>query len=529
MSNKPKFDPSKPFEVIDQKPTKPKFDPSKPFETIEAKPKYEGKSENIGFGSYVGEQIPIAGPLVAKAGIGARALFETVLPMKGQENESVRQKYARLLAEHQGDIEAYEKENPVRSLVGTVLGGAAIPIPGAGMKGLAGAATRIGAGAAIEGADVNVRGGDTTGAAMTAGGVGAGVEALGGFLGKARKVIPGLRRFSEERALKAVTGNYKKQVEEITRKNPEFVGENIENFGKTVLNADEAGPAIVGFARSTPDKIRQAATKKKEYFGQQIGEIRDTIDELVPQNVSTEDIIKQMRAYRASILSSPKNMPLKKRLKAEEKYIADLGDNISLKMAQRLKDDFQWKMTDPTKANLGQDATNKMYNIISKAMEEATDSGVEQLGKSLAKERELVSKYRDAKEKYRAYKLAEQASGNLEMNQLKNRIISPSDYAVGIGGAVGGGVYEGPEGIAKGALLGLGHKIARERGSAISAAATKRIADFLEKNTGKLGKFADILEKAKASGRANLAITHGWLLENNPEYRKLVTDVAGQQ
>lgn len=79
---------------------------------------------------------------------------------------------------------------------------------------------------------------------------------------------------------------------------------------------------------------------------------------------------------------------------------------------------------------------------------------------------------------YRRLTIATKGLEDRVAADARNRVISPSDYGVGIGAGVAGLVSGNPLAIAGGLASSIGHKIVRERGNATAAVVLDRIADM---------------------------------------------------
>lgn len=109
--------------------------------------------------------------------------------------------------------------------------------------------------------------------------------ALRGAENLAPKVAKYLGNIAEERAAKASIGggqiNMLRKAAKASPKgalNPAAVGDEIRNYGRTLLNADEAGPSVIS-RFSTPQDIGQAAEGKRQFFGNKIGQVAEEVDE----------------------------------------------------------------------------------------------------------------------------------------------------------------------------------------------------------------------------------------------------------
>ena len=133
MSNKPKFDPRKPFDVVDER---PKFNPDKPFEVLDEGSTAGDFVTGLEAGALLG-----ARPFVAGVGGGAGAAFETLV-RTGEASKALsagKEAFSQAKREAQEQERLASKRSPLASLGGQVAGSIAT-LPLVAAKGIAGAA-----------------------------------------------------------------------------------------------------------------------------------------------------------------------------------------------------------------------------------------------------------------------------------------------------------------------------------------------------------------------------------------------------
>jgi hypothetical protein len=93
----------------------------------------------------------------------------------------------------------------------------------------------------------------------------------------------------------------------------------------------------------------------------------------------------------------------------------------------------------------------------------------------------------------------------------------------GLAAAVAGG---GPSisSMLVAAVAGGANKIARERGSAFAARAAGSIADMVDSAPDKFSKWLPTLQQAAKRGAEGLSVSHHLLMNNDPEYRRMVEE-----
>lgn len=95
---------------------------------------------------------------------------------------------------------------------------------------------------------------------------------------------------------------------------------------------------------------------------------------------------------------------------------------------------------------------------------------------------EMAGSYPQARRDYQVSDFTERMAHDDELRDASNRLLSPTDYGAGIGGASAGGAAGGGSGAIAGAALAvLGNRAIRGREHAISAAVAERGADALRR------------------------------------------------
>lgn len=521
--SKPPFDPSKPYTVVDEKPA---FDPSKPYEpVVEEKP-------SVGTSVLTG----------VNQGLSAGFFDEMIgtLRAAGDKLKGSKEPFGDLYAKHRDEVRAWSNQaksaNPMSYMAGDVAGNlATLALPGvkalapaakAGMAANVGKAALLGGVVGAGQSEAPLVSSDfvkdvATGA--TVGGVTQGV--LGGVAKGASMLSPAnLKNMAAERAVKVGTGQQVRAIRDMAKTGKLGVA------GSDLLAADEAGAPVVKWFTRTEDlvsrdlsgKLTGPAVDKKRFFGEKIEEVAKQIDELVPKAVSGDNIADGILSYTKNIPATPGNKTILKRLAAEAEYFRGKGD-IGFGQAQKLKNAYKFKVTDPTTQHLGQDATNAVKGAIGSEMDAAAQRAKGQIGDSLAQARDLIDKYERFKSKYGSFAAITKAAENRVEGNLSNRFISPSDYFMGGVGGVGSTFVTGEpfSGAVIGAAGALLNKVARERGSAFVARGAYAAASLLEKNPKALGQFGQQLSSAAQGGAGALLMAHIALM-HDPKYRRLI-------
>lgn len=373
------------------------------------------------------------------------------------------------------------------------------------------------------------------------GGVGAGKGA--GLLGKealagmSPKVAEYLMEKASERAVKAGTGQSVKAMRKIARVSPNGAGDinaaigRLQNAGRSMLTADEAGAPIVGWFDSTPNIATKAADKQK-FFGKQIGDVGSTVDELMGGSykpVIGPEVASEVEAYANKIPKAGEGAAVKGRLESEVENLKDLG-GMSFKEAQNLKQQYPFKPQAADALISSQDATNKIRGVITDKMDNAVQ--MSKLTPGVTPEQvDVLNKYGLAKDKYGIYKDISDAGTDRSLGNLSNRFVSPSDYAAGAIGSLASaakGENASMSGL-KGFVFGLANKVARERGSSFSANALKNLSQGIEAAGPAIAKWEPALKAGAILGGESLLVRHNLLMQSDPEYRQIMTQSMGGQ
>jgi hypothetical protein len=324
------------------------------------------------------------------------------------------------------------------------------------------------------------------------------------------------RKFAEQRAVKATTGESISALRKLTKTTLQDAGD-IEKAERAIsrVGSDVLDEGSIK-ALSTVEDIAPRLSESRKKYGAMIGEVGAQVDKINPKSVDAKKIADKITDFANSIPGTSAGKRLQEKLIDEAANFETLG-KMSFEDAQKFKNQFKFKPQDADALISNQDATNSIKRIISKEMDDA----VEKVGG-----KELAEKYATAKSKYDAFKSSSSAATDRVQKNLSNRFISPSDYGVGIGtGFLSSVGSEGSEeskikNIAIGALGAMGHKFLRTRGSSLSAVTANSISNTLKKSPDFVKKYGEVIAGAASKGPVVLNSTHRYLMQNNPDYKK---------
>lgn len=333
-----------------------------------------------------------------------------------------------------------------------------------------------------------------------------------------------------------------------------------QRMGGVLEAADKAGaaPDYAKFGQRLGDFLKDLNPAERKIIGGKVDEAFEFINEMSKT--------KSLKKGGFGALND-----LKSTLQADINYKADSGELLRLRKALvgTLKDeiDAQFESTMGAKAGKEWQAAKKSFGLLARAddaLGRASSTGVDamraladELGVSSPKfqaasrAEQLLSHASDAVSTKAAKgadaiaRIAENGGakdttlrGFLDLGhaqellkrgadrELGNRWLSPTDYLAGLGQAVMTG---NPLGALSGLATSLGHKVLRERGSAIAGKLADKIAHSpslmaiaqgFSKNSARLANLpaASAIRAAAAKGPAAMLAAHMVLARTSPEY-----------
>lgn len=541
--NKPKFDPSKPFQALD----KPKFDPSKPFDVAsepEASKIDQGTSTAIGLGQ--GLSFGMLDELGSASKYPMGALKEIVNKFGADFTDEDVKKYIARRDELRAADQMASKANPGSYTTGNVAGGIASSfapglnvVKGASLANMAGKASIQGGLAGLGASDQESLSGIAKDVSKGAA-IGAGTTAA---IGGASKMIadfnaknPNATTAMKDKFNKAVAKIYSKtsgaDEEAILRQiqNPAAqraaeeegfsyaVGskakEGIESLGRDLSNnvAEARDTLVEKFgdkAMTGLEDIEQGATKflsrnapSKAGFSGLKEKDREALIEITGnlKNATADDLVK----FRNFVDSKVAHLydrpdaatPFERQLMKMRGQADDLLDKFSPEL-NKANTDFSNYMGNKKVLGLNNDAT----------IETITDnlySGANKTAKKAAAEAIVPANLIEDMKTIAANKSFEAAKRPGGSNYLKRAALP---LATGFTSEL----FTNPN-IVKFGARGLGEL-------------EQKIGNVLTKNPEAFGKFSKVLSDAARRGGNALALTHYVLSQKNPEYQGLIKNM----
>ncbi len=333
-----------------------------------------------------------------------------------------------------------------------------------------------------------------------------------------------MERMAANRGVKAATGHSIQSVRKFAKAPASGaidIGraqDNLLRAGHGLINADEAGPPVIGWMSKSAD-AGPAVEAKRQFYGDKIAEVGSTLDQNVPGGaVSGKNIAQRMLDYAAKIPETERGKGLQERILAEARNFEQKG-NMPFSEAQKYKNDFKYKHGVSDALISDQDSTNAMNRMISDEMEAAVDAHKQTLNP------ETLSQYKDYKDRYGLYRTASEAINNEQLKSLSRNIASPSSKAAGLAGVVTTAAMSHDP--LKAAAMGIGSAVANEivmkRGSAFAARTANAVARTLQGAPQAFAKWMPALQKAAQGGTTSLSVAHHLLMRSDPDYYNLMT------
>lgn len=445
--------------------------------------------------------------------------------------DRVRAEQEQAKAQHGG---AYMAGDIAGGVAGSVAGNILLPGGGAFARGAA-----EGAIGGLGNSEADLLHGDVAGAARdaavgglvgtAASGVGAGLGWVGGkILGKTPGVLEGL---AQGRAVKAATGQNKRALSKMVE-----AGElgldtgTVERVGSDLL--DEG---VVSAGASSRD-ILQRAAERKEAWGKTIGETLDYLDNATPEGMALDVGRLADEMEQALVVPGLTGTPGKRQTAARlAEYIQTLREQPNSLSAldafkRALDEDINYAKVDMPAAS---QALLRMRSMLNRAIEGKADEVAAAIG-----DPEIAQLFKEAKAVFSSMAIGERVAKNQVSAQASNRLVAPSDYAAGIGGAVLNAASGGAAlpAMAAGAGMAAAHKVVRTRGNQVAAAALRGLSGnallrgVAEKAPELLGKFSGPIAAAIARGAqgddAALSAVDYVLQQRDPEYRAMKEALA---
>jgi hypothetical protein len=344
-----------------------------------------------------------------------------------------------------------------------------------------------------------------------------------------------LKELAATKAFKAAAGNRARAWDE--------AGDRVVDRGRELLDS-----GVVTFGAS-PREIAERAGIQAKKAGSDIGEMLGKLDTEAggKAGVDGKAIAAKIRAF-ADKIDSPETEAAVAKLRGQADRYEAMGI-MPLKEAQRLKNTYRYNWND---SSIGQESTNTLKGIVGDELEQgvgraagvrmaeapaAADQFAEVLntsgGRPVARPGSAVLREAQAvpesalspEEQVKVYKALKSkygtmtaAAGDAEIaaNRLdKNQTIGLKDVAT---------AAAFPGHATTKAAVAVGSSFLRNRGNSMAAVGLDKIGDVLAKTPEAFGRFAAPLQAAATRGGNALAVTHYMLMQQEPEYQKLLNN-----
>lgn len=429
--------------------------------------------------------------------------------------------------------EAYMAGEIGGGVLGSVAGNILLPGGGAIARGAAEGAV---AGLGSSEADL-LKGKYGQAAADTAFGAGIGGVAggIGGAIasrlpGAARATQEGLESAAQGRAVKAATGQNKREISKMIA--AEMRGSDVGTVER--VGSDLLDQGVVTAGTNADDMLQRAVARRAE-FAQMIDDSLDELDTLAQRPLNVGAIADDLESSLvAPLLNGTRGQrQVAARMAEEIQALRDQGP-IGLRALEAFKRglddaiDYAAEIKDPA-----QKALLRMRTILNETIEAEAEAISRATGSDAA------AQYLNAKAVTGSMSIGERVARNQAVSQASNRLIAPSDYGMGAVGAVVSGIASGgsiPAAAATGMAIAGAHKLARQRGNQVAAAALRGLSGnallkkVAEASPELLGDFAGPISAAIARGAggddAALSAVDYVLQQTSSEYRAMKEALA---
>lgn len=376
-------------------------------------------------------------------------------------------------------LKSQQEERPGLSLASSLAGGVVGGAPLAALAAPATALGRIGQAAKVGGAigllskPEDIKGQESglqLKERLTGGLVGAGAGALGqGILEAPAKIASKLKGAAETQAFKAL-GPYTREARKEMSKG------RVQEIGRELLD-----DGIIGRVPKSYGTIAERASKRAGEAGEALGSTIKTLSaEAEKAGIKGVDKTGVALAVAKDMINPDETIPgvaqqNKAIWQALNTFVGkENTENLSLQAGENLKKligkEIKWDRLPGADIPLMEQVNRSLYFKMREAAESVATSIEDQLPGA------TKGLFKSQKTKYGLLETASDIAGKREAKEMANRMISPSDYAAGIGGLILGGSFgqtpeEKLQNAAIGAMLGGGNKFLRQYGNQLTAKA----------------------------------------------------------
>ncbi len=261
-------------------------------------------------------------------------------------------------------------------------------------------------------------------------------------------------------------------------KNLDAAEENMKRMAADVLGAKLDDGTKVFTAGSKADDLAERVARARDEAGTKLGALRKqvsdaTVDTAAIRQRIDDEVLAPIRASDVPDIA--------RKAKKVERALASLdGGAQPLERLTKLRQDLDSviypKATGPGLPPLAPAHAAELQQaraILEDSIEEATETVI------AARAPELSGQYGTLKQQFRSFKQAASIAEKAKLQDLGNRVVSPTDYltgGIGAVGAIAGGGVGALGAMATGAVSSAAHKFVRERASSTLAVIADRVA-----------------------------------------------------
>jgi hypothetical protein len=326
---------------------------------------------------------------------------------------------------------------------------------------------------------------------------GAAGGAAGYGLGKAVSAVVnpgqyqnGIRNFAEDQAVNA-TGATGKQASKFS-----------DDAGRELLDR-----GIVGFGNNASN----IADKAESALNQSRGQITNSISALDNEgaNLSRDDLVSKLQAQIDQLKTDPSQNQVVKSLENIRDSVTQGPENVSLQAGETTKRGFQdlSNYNDPSATRANKIAADTYRTSVEDAATEANP--------------ELANTFKEGKDTYGLIAPIREAAEKRASTLNQSPIGGLGDLTA----AGAGFIKAGPVGAV---IAPIAKRLVAPRLSSSLAVGADKVADLVAQTPQVFGKWAPALQEAAQRGTQSLAVTHYLLQQNDPDFRKHVQSLYGE-
>lgn len=339
--------------------------------------------------------------------------------------------------------------------------------------------------------------------------------------------------YAAERGIKSAMGHDKAKILAAARTKRGQVRPRDIDFlheqGRMLYEPDPnfGGEKAIGWFDKSEDLARKAEERRR-FYGEKIGEVGPIVDRLAPDTMAPQVLADEIGQLKDKQSIYGRGPAVASRLSEEEEAFRHrmrgnrLGPPAPLKfkeMQDLQKEAFPFTLGSGDVLRGEKDVNTALNRLVNNRLDVGAETALRR--GPTPQESQVLKDYPGNQRKYGLYKDIAGAGAEQDLAAVARRQVSPSTYITGVGTmAAGGGPMAIPAMVA--------HQIALTRGAAFTGNAANAISKRILRGGALFEKWRPLLTKAGQAGYGAVLATHHQLMNNDPEYRKLMLDMDAQ-